>query len=776
MGLSTLIILSAVISLSSCADIPLGTVLRPGDPSAAWLSPNKDFALTFAAAGPPSSLFLPAIAFSGGAARVWAAPAAVDAAGFLELRADGNLRLVTGGGAVAWETRTGGAAVSAAVLLDSGNLQLVNRTAVVWDSFAHPSDTLAQAQNFTPAMALRSGLYSFSLLPNGNLTLSWNGTVVYLNRGLASGGASSLPPLLSLLPDGVVALDGVAVGYSSDYGGAGVFRFLRLDPDGNLRAYSVGRGGREAARWAAVADQCEVFGWCGENGVCGYGDAGPVCGCASGDFFWEGYGCRRRRGLESCGAAAAMVRLERTKFLAFPPELAAESAFLGIAACEEDCLLNSSCAGSTSLGDGTGVCLFKPAGFLSGYGSAALQATSFVKVCRPPAAAAGKAEASPPWVALVGAAGAVAGVLVVEAAAWWWLCRRGAAAPPPPTEFSAGPAQFSYGQLRRCTKNFSSRLGEGGFGAVYRGELPSGAAVAVKRLEGLEQGEKEFRTEVAAIGSTHHLNLVRLLGYCAEGKRRLLVYELMENGSLDAALFSADTDPPLPWRTRMSIAVGAAKGIAYLHEECRECIVHCDIKPENILLDGEFGARVSDFGLAELGRHRRSRRGLSVRGTRGYVAPEWLGNGAVTAKADVYSFGMVLVEMVAGRRSFEETAGKRFWVWAYEEVVERMAVERVLDRRLNKDEVDMAEAERAALVAFWCVQEQPGLRPAMGTVVQMLEGLVEVCRPPHPSAAANRSESGGSLLSTVPPAPSSSFGSLPPPGGRSLSSSSDYSV
>ncbi|EFJ33401.1 hypothetical protein SELMODRAFT_27749, partial [Selaginella moellendorffii] len=178
------------------------------------------------------------------------------------------------------------------------------------------------------------------------------------------------------------------------------------------------------------------------------------------------------------------------------------------------------------------------------------------------------------------------------------------------------------------------------FGEVFKGSI-QGEAVAVKRL--MRFDDKQFRAEVSTIGTIQHINLVRLRGFCADGAlQRLLVYEFVERGSLDRSLFNRDAKNSivLSWSQRFGIALGTAKGLAYLHEECRDRIIHCDIKPENILLDAEMKPKVADFGLAKLMGREFSRVVTSMRGTRGYLAPEWLSNMPITPKADVYSYGM----------------------------------------------------------------------------------------------------------------------------------------
>ncbi|CAD6207570.1 unnamed protein product [Miscanthus lutarioriparius] len=747
--------------LSRGADMPVGSTLSPGN-SATWTSPNNTFSLGFTASASSPSLFVAAISYAGGVP-VWSAGA-------------------------------GAANVSAAAVQESGNLVLKDsRGATLWQSFDHPTDTVVMSQNFTSGMNLTSGSYVFSVdKGTGNLTLRWTSaatTVTYFNKGYNTsftGNRTLSAPTLTMQTNGIVSLtDGtltspVVVAYSSNYGESGdMMRFVRLDEDGNFRAYSAARGSNAATeQWSAVADQCQVFGYCGNMGVCSYNGTAPVCGCPSQNFQLTDPskprgGCTRKVDLNSCPGNSTMLQLDNTQFLTYPPEITTEQFFVGITACRLNCLSGSSCVASTALSDGSGLCFLKVSNFVSGYQSAALPSTSFVKVCSPPlpnpvpGSTAGANSRGGPgiraWVVAVVVLGVVSGLVLCEWALWWFLCRHSPKYGPASAQYalleyaSGAPVQFSYRELQRSTKGFKEKLGAGGFGAVYRGVLANRSVVAVKQLEGIEQGEKQFRMEVATISSTHHLNLVRLIGFCSEGRHRLLVYEFMKNGSLDAFLFG---DGKMPWPTRFAVAVGTARGITYLHEECRDCIVHCDIKPENILLDEHFNAKVSDFGLAKLvnPKDHRHRTLTSVRGTRGYLAPEWLANLPITAKSDVYSYGMVLLETVSGRRNFdvsEETGRKKFSVWAYEEY-ERGNLAGIVDRRLPAEDLDMAQVERALQVSFWCIQEQPAQRPSMGKVVQMLEGVMEFERPPPPkssdsflSTTTATSGVSSSLVSTV---------------------------
>uniref|UniRef100_A0ACD5VVP3 Uncharacterized protein n=1 Tax=Avena sativa TaxID=4498 RepID=A0ACD5VVP3_AVESA len=305
---------------------------------------------------------------------------------------------------------------------------------------------------------------------------------------------------------------------------------------------------------------------------------------------------------------------------------------------------------------------------------------------------------------------------------------------------------YSYAQLKRATRNFSDKLGEGGFGGVFKGTVAGPTIVAVKKLKGVGHRDKQFRAEVQTLGMIQHTNLVGLLGFCTEGTRRLLVYEYMPNGSLDSHLFSEGTSV-LSWRLRRRIAIGIAKGLAYLHEECRDCIIHCDIKPENILLDAEFCPKIADFGMAKLLVRDIDAALTSLRGTVGYLAPEWVYGQAITHKADVYSFGVVLFELISGRRT---SGNMRFGNHRYFPLYAAAKVNEgdvlcLLDGRLGGDG-NVKELDVTCRVACWCIQDEEIHRPSMGQVVRMLEGVVDIELPPIPTSLQNIMDSDDSRI------------------------------
>lgn len=297
---------------------------------------------------------------------------------------------------------------------------------------------------------------------------------------------------------------------------------------------------------------------------------------------------------------------------------------------------------------------------------------------------------------------------------------------------SPGPKRYSYSEVNKMTDSLKYNVGQGGFGSVYKGQLPDGSLVAVKLLSNSKCNGEEFINEVESISRTSHVNIVTLLGFCVEGSNRALIYEFMPNGSLEKFIYDKplETSYHLGWERLYEIAVGIARGLEYLHSGCNTRILHFDIKPHNILLDQYFCPKISDFGLAKLCREKESIISMvGARGTRGFIAPEMLDRncGGVSHKCDVYSYGMMVLEMVGGRRNLDLDLGVDrlseiyFPQWIYD----RLELDKDLGLQgvLNGEEEGLAK--KMILVGLWCIQKDPMNRPSMKRVVGMLEGGIE---------------------------------------------------
>ncbi|XP_024194523.1 rust resistance kinase Lr10 isoform X2 [Rosa chinensis] len=299
--------------------------------------------------------------------------------------------------------------------------------------------------------------------------------------------------------------------------------------------------------------------------------------------------------------------------------------------------------------------------------------------------------------------------------------------------------RYSYSDVRKMTNSFKKKLGQGGYGGVYKGELKDGRLVAVKVLNRSKGNGEEFMNEVAAISRTSHVNIVSLLGFCFEGSKRALIYEFMPNGSLEKFIFDANNprkDHNLGWEALEQISLGIARGLEYLHRGCNTRILHFDIKPHNILLDENFLPKISDFGLAKICDRKESIVSmLYARGTAGYIAPEVFCRnfGGVSHKSDVYSYGMMLSEMAGGRRNInvevEDTSEIYFPHWIYN----RLEMDQELGLQSIMNEEDKVRARKLIIVSLWCIQTDPSNRPAIREVIEMLEGSVESLQmPPKP--------------------------------------------
>ncbi|XP_044338229.1 rust resistance kinase Lr10-like isoform X7 [Triticum aestivum] len=292
-------------------------------------------------------------------------------------------------------------------------------------------------------------------------------------------------------------------------------------------------------------------------------------------------------------------------------------------------------------------------------------------------------------------------------------------------QLALGPTRYAYTDITAITSHFKEKLGQGGYGSVYKGVLPGDVHVAIKMLVSSMSNGEEFISEVSSIGSIHHVNVVRLVGFCSEKMRRALVYEYMPHGSLEKYIFSPEKS--FSSDKLNQIALGIARGIDYLHRGCDMQILHFDIKPHNILLDSDFTPKIADFGLAKLYPRDNSFLPVSAaRGTVGYIAPEMVSRsfGAISSKSDVYSFGMLLLEMAGGRRNVDPQASRSqtyYPSWVYNQLSRQEAV-------------GIHQVERKlCVVALWCIQMKPDDRPAMSEVLDMLEaGIDGLEMPPEP--------------------------------------------
>ncbi|XP_062177186.1 rust resistance kinase Lr10-like [Alnus glutinosa] len=301
------------------------------------------------------------------------------------------------------------------------------------------------------------------------------------------------------------------------------------------------------------------------------------------------------------------------------------------------------------------------------------------------------------------------------------------------------PIRYSYSKIKKMTKSFKDKLGEGGYGIVYKGTLRSGCLVAIKMLGKSKANGQDFINEVATIGRIHHVNVVQLIGFCVQGSHRALIYEFMPKRSLNQYIFSPEESDVLSYKKIYGIAIGIARGIEYLHQGCEMQILHFDIKPHNILLDENFTPKISDFGLAKLYPVDNNIVSLTAaRGTLGYMAPElfYKNIGGVSYKSDVYSFGMLLMEMASRRKNVsafvEHSSQIYFPTWVYDQLQDGNDI-----KMEDATEEEKKMIKKMIIVALWCIQMKPSDRPSMSNVLEMLEGEVECLQmPPMPTLSS----------------------------------------
>ncbi|XP_058769063.1 LEAF RUST 10 DISEASE-RESISTANCE LOCUS RECEPTOR-LIKE PROTEIN KINASE-like 2.1 [Vicia villosa] len=301
-------------------------------------------------------------------------------------------------------------------------------------------------------------------------------------------------------------------------------------------------------------------------------------------------------------------------------------------------------------------------------------------------------------------------------------------------------ARYNYSDIKKITNSFENKLGQGGYGSVYKGKLHDERPVAVKILSDSKGDGEDFLNEIASISRTSHVNVVRLLVFCLEGSKKALIYEFMPNGSLEKFIYEEKNplrnDLQLDCKTLYEIAIGIAHGLEYLHRGCNTRILHFDIKPHNILLDADFCPKISDFGLAKICPRKESIISISgARGTPGYIAPELIFRnfGGTSHKSDVYSYGMMVLEMVGQRKNIKVEVDCSSELYFPHWIYKRLELNQDLGLRCINNEIDEEMVRKMTVVSLWCIQTSPSNRPSMHKVVEMLEGNLQVLEmPPKP--------------------------------------------
>ncbi|GJN06485.1 hypothetical protein PR202_ga24215 [Eleusine coracana subsp. coracana] len=620
-----------------------------------------------------------------------------------------------------------------AVLLDSGNFVIKdkrNSSIVIWQTFDNPTSIL-----------LPGGILGFNTVTSENITLTarsksfniWytlaldatrrRGFTIQQNPG-GQMFAGTFPKWMDILQDGDYALTFNEAHIYMHLSSSAIVSFSKL-------------GECDSVLWSAPESLCDFDSYCGPYSICTIPGS---CICPFGfdllsSASWTGAGCYRKVPVK-CGSNSTEpdVTFYPIDGIHKYPQKAWPSKAVSMRECESTCLRDCTC---TAFAYNTTCLLW----FSELWNTVVVESGSndnriYIRLATKQHDSSSKAAPS----FSLGKKGiviSIIGVLTLIVAGPIVLCKCRRLFKARIVNEHGNLVVFSFAQIKNLTKNFSDKLGEGGFGCVFKGTIPVSTTVAVKMLKGFGQGDKQFRAEVQTIGMIQHSNLVRLLGFCYDERRKFLVYEYMVHGSLNSHLF-CDGSEILSWELRYHVAFGTARGLAYLHEECKDCIVHCDIKPDNILLDEQFCPKIADFGMAKLLGRDFSRVLTTMRGTRGYLAPEWISGLPITHKTDVYSYGMMLLEIISGRRNSEKIKeGKHTYFPIYAAFkVNEGDILCLLDSTL-KGNADADQLDRMCRVACWCIQDAEDHRPMMGQVVRMLEGVLDVEVPPIPRLLQN---------------------------------------
>ncbi|MED6109038.1 hypothetical protein PIB30_029887 [Stylosanthes scabra] len=769
------------------------------EPNDVIVSPKGTFSAGFYAVGENAYCF--GVWFSQNPTLVWMANHDQPVNGKhskLSLLSNGNLVLLDADSSHVWSTDTFSTPSSAVhlVLYDTGNLVLMedgdsnNRSsAVLWQSFDFPTDTLLPEQVFTRFTKLISsksktnkstGLYTLFFDNDNVLRLVYDGPEVSglywpnpwnldWNNFRSSYNSSRVAVLDTL---GIFISSDNFTFRTSDYGSV-IQRRITLEPNGNLLVYSRSNDQEKwYVSWQAFSRPCRIHGVCGPNSLCTYHtDSTTRCSCLPGHKMkqpndWS-YGCEPRFSL-SCQnneSASRFLSISNVELYGYDYGLMTNYT---LEQCKDLCLQLCDCRGvqyTYNKASGTNSCYVKLQ-LRNAYRISYYNAEFYLKLpanstysfhddqvsivsknnnldCPVGEETVQLERSYIKWhesryfkFLLWFAGGFGIFEMLCIFVVWNLLVRFRVHSGADERVYDsalAGFRRFSYSELKQATKGFSQEIGKGAWGSVYKGVLSDGRVAAVKRLMEANQGEEEFLAEVSSIGRLNHMNLIEMWGYCAEGKHRLLVYEHMEHGSLAENLRTNRLD----WSQRFEIALGTAKGLCYLHDECLDWILHCDVKPQNILLDSNFQPKIADFGLSKLLKRSDTDKYSSfskIRGTRGYMAPEWVLNLPITSKVDVYSYGIVVLEMFTGKSVTKnvctssdgvENNNQHMYLVAWLREKQNKGfrsgwVSEILDPTIEGD-YDENKLEALATVALQCVQDERDKRPTMSQVVEMLQ-------------------------------------------------------
>ncbi|KAM3741105.1 hypothetical protein ACB098_08G151200 [Castanea mollissima] len=706
----------------------------------------------------------------------------VPAGSKVELTKGGQLELKDPTGIEIWKSELGGLGVDYAAMLDTGNFVLVSQDgSLLWQSFNHPTNTMLPTQTMRLGSKLvaqysernySNGRFQFQLATNGLLVLQtlaypidWVNTD-YWSSGTTNNGFQLVfnesGPIYLTTTNGSILMTLSSKSFSKqDY-----YQRAVLEYDGVLIHYVYPKSSTNtlmASTWSISffmpPNICKITenigsGACGFNSYCELGgDGRPNCKCPTGYTLIDPKdvmkGCRQDFLPQSCYEASSetdQFALSEMESVNWPfTDYGHYGGGVTEDWCRKACLGDCFCALAVF---GGGHCWMKKFPLSNGFRDPSYAGTKVLIKIRKDNSTSNPSDAdlkkknhsTVRLILSVLLSSSMFLNLLFLLAAFLLAFRFKYWKPKACNPYLVMPGMnlrsHTYEELTEATNGFREELGRGAFATVYKGvlEYEDRKPVAVKRMNDLVKDcDMEFKAEASAIGSTNHRNLVKLLGYCNEGQHRLLVYEFMSNGSLASFLFGGSRPY---WYQRIQVALETARGLFYLHEECSTQIIHCDIKPQNILLDDSFTAKISDFGLAKLLKVDQTRTTTGIRGTKGYVAPEWFRNVPVTIKVDVYSFGILLLELICCRKSFEAEAKDEDQMiladWEYDCYKDRK-LKLLVDNDVEATN-DMKRVEKYVMIAKWCIQEDPSLRPTMKKVVQMMEGSTEVSIPPGPSS------------------------------------------